>query len=191
MTRLALALCLALPAGAPSKADAPKPLPFISELDYQIIADVPLALRVDNWTSERGAGSCVNASTIVCLNWAGLEATADWWPWSGGETKSSCTQHLAISRVDYCVADGGGEDAVNLLRWASRNRIPVGITFKSRHFCTLLDFNNGGYCVVLDNNNINGFEVYTTDEFLEMWRLDGEGGYAAVIVSPPPPPWPE
>lgn len=182
MTRIVLAICLALPATAPSEAQAPA-------IDYQIIADVPMALRVKNWPGTDGSGSCVNASMMVCLNWAGLEATSAWWPWSGGETISSCTQHLEVARLRYCVAYGGGEDAVSLLRWAARNRIPAGITFKTRHFCTLLDFDNQGRCVVLDNNHVNGFEVYETAQFLQMWRE--VGGYAAVIVSPPPPPWPE
>lgn len=155
------------------------------------LADVPPSFRPRNWPAEDdGSGSCVNASTILCLNYAGYEQMAAWWRTAheGGETLNSAFQHLEDCGLPYACTAGNLESGMAFLHWAEQNRIACGMFFGPWHAQNMVGYVNG-YWAVVDNNHPERIDWYSDAKFREMWEADG--CVAWCFVTPPPPPWPK
>lgn len=145
------------------------------------VMNLPLSARQRNW----GGGSCVHASTVMCLRWQGLDELADWWrrTYAGGEHASGLAAKLDRAGVRFAYVTNGD---VAFLEWACRTRRGCGITYFSNHYICLVHL-DAEKAMLLDNNRIGQFITVPRDEFIRRWK--GFGGWACTpVYSPAPPP---
>ncbi len=145
--------------------------------------DLPRSLREQNW----GGGSCVHASTVMCLRWQGLEDVAAMWrrTYSGGESLSGLLAKLERNGLRYAYT---GRDPA-FLEWASRTRRGAVIFYFPNHSICFAGYSaDGRTAILLDNNRIGQFLSVPKDEFVRSWQ--GYGGVAVTPVYSPEPPAP-
>ncbi len=145
------------------------------------VMNLPLSARQQNW----GGGSCVHASTVMCLRWQGLDELADWWrrTYSGGEHASGLASKLERAGVRFAYVTNGDPA---FLEWACRTRRGCGITYYPNHYICLVHL-DAEQAMLLDNNRTGQFITVPRDEFIRRWQ--GYGGWACTpIYSPAPPP---
>lgn len=142
--------------------------------------NLPLNARQQNW----GGGSCVHASTVMCLRWQGLDDLADWWrrTYAGGEHASGLSSKLERAGVRFAYTTSGDAE---FLEWACRTRRGCGITYFPNHFICLVHL-DPQQAILLDNNRIDRYLTIPRDEFLRRWQ--SYGGWACTPVYSPAPP---
>ena len=160
------------------------------------LADVPPALRTENWLGKRWCeecqtdhygGSCVHASFSTVLYYHGLDDMGDWWrqTYEAGEYADRMVRRVRESGLPFAYTDTG---SVEFLEWCSRNRLPCIIWWKQSHCCTIVDLNDE-YAVIIDNNHPGEYEYVPRNEFIHRWQ-NWYDGFALTVVRPPPPPTP-
>lgn len=164
------------------------------------IVNLPVEMRIKNWTDRSGAGSCVHASTAMLLKWLGEDEMAKKWQrtYAGGETAVSILRYWSAADMPYCSTldmrtyQCSGDPA--FLKWASDTRRGAIIWWKPSHCCLFVgieEINGREYAIILDNNTPNKYDdPVPLDEFISLWRK--YGGFAATPVLTPtgPLPWP-
>jgi hypothetical protein len=164
------------------------------------VVNLPVEMRIRNWTDRSGAGSCVHASTAMLLKWLGEVELAKKWQktYAGGETAISILKYWSAAGIPYCSTlnartyECSGDPA--FLRWASNTRRGAIIWWKPSHCCLFVGIekiNGREYAIILDNNTPNKYdEPVPLEEFITLWRRCG--GFAATPVLTPtgPLPWP-
>jgi hypothetical protein len=142
--------------------------------------NLPWSARQQNW----GGGSCVHASTVMCLRWQGLDELAAWWrrTYAGGEHASGLSSKLERAGVRFAYTTSGD---VEFLEWACRTRRGCGITYFPNHFICLVHLDQQ-QAMLLDNNRIDRYLTVPRDEFLRRWQ--SYGGWACTPVYSPAPP---
>jgi hypothetical protein len=146
--------------------------------------DLPLGLRQHNW----GGGSCVHASTVMCLRWQQQFAWADYWRanYSGGESLGGLTEKLDANGLRYAFTDAGDPA---FLDWATRTRRGAVIFYFPNHSICFVGHHRtaaGDQTWLLDNNREDHFLRVPWNEFVKNWK--GYGGVALTPIYVPPPP---
>lgn len=146
--------------------------------------DLPLQLRQHNW----GGGSCVHASTVMCLRWQQQFAWADYWreTYSGGESLGGLTNKLDSNGLRYAFTDSGDPA---FLDWATRTRRGAVIFYFPNHSICFVGHHltaAGDEAWLLDNNREDHFLQVPWNEFVKNWK--GYGGVALTPIYVPPPP---
>jgi hypothetical protein len=160
---------------------------YVRELVEVPAMNIPRALREWNW----GGGSCVHASTVMCLRWQGEEEAAAKHraKYSGGETSSGLRAKLDRDGIDYSCTHNGSEE---FLDFCSRTRRGAVIFYYPSHSICFAGFakDSAGTdsAVLLDNNRIEKFIWVEKQAFLRAWR--GYGGFALTPLFRPAPPVP-
>jgi hypothetical protein len=147
------------------------------------VVNLPATARQRNW----GGGSCVHASTVMCMRWQGLDELAAWWrkAYAGGENASGLANKLERAGVRYAYTTTGD---VSFLEWACRTRRGTGITYFSNHYVCLVHL-DAEKAMLLDNNAVGKFITLPRDEFIRRWQQQ-YGGWACTVVYSPAPPLP-
>jgi hypothetical protein len=196
MKRIAAILLLALPlAGCdvdvsppasrlppPACPDGRCPAPNWNRAPAEVPAmDLPLAMREHNW----GGGSCVHASTVMCLRWQHQEEWAAFWRthYSGGESLGGLVDKLEKNGLRYAYTNGDE----SFLDWCSRTRRGAVIFYFPNHSICFVGHHDG-QAWLLDNNREDHFLRVPWDEFVRNWK--GYGGVALTPIYVPPPPQP-
>lgn len=157
------------------------PYPTVTAAEVPTV-NLPLEARQKNW----GGGSCVHASTVMCLRWQGLDEMADLWrkTYSGGEGSSGLNSKLEKNGLRYAYTTSGD---VAFLEWACRTRRGSGITYGGNHYQLLVHLDNER-AGILDNNAIHKINWVPREQFIRAWK--GYGGWACTVVYSPAPPMP-
>lgn len=180
MRRILMLLVLLTSLGCEAEFDAQSYyLPYQVEIPTM---NLPISLQERNYAG----GSCVHASTEMCLRWQGLHEVAAWWrdAYSGGESFNGLTSKLDASGLKWA---GTADGDVSYLDWACRTRRGAVIFYKPNHSICLVHFDEQ-WAGVLDNNNIGHIEYIDRDTFIRNWR--GFGGVAVTPVYTPTAPLP-
>jgi len=144
--------------------------------------NLPLQLRQHNW----GGGSCVHASTVMCLRWQQQFEMADYWrkTYSGGESLDGLAAKLDANGVRYAFTSSGDPA---FLEWATRTRRGAVIFYFPSHSICFVG-HQGDQAWLLDNNREDHYLQVPWDTFVTNWK--GYGGVALTpIYVPPPPPF--
>lgn len=141
--------------------------------------NLPARARQKNYDG----GSCVCASTISLLRWAGRDDLAERVRriCSGGQSAGSLHAKLDRLGIRYAATETGD---VRFLEWAIRTRRGAGITFYPMHFVNLVDL-TPTHAVLLDNNRVQRYITLPRREFVARWR--SYGGWATAVVYAPAP----
>lgn len=146
------------------------------------VMNLPMDLREHNW----GGGSCVHASTVMCLRWQGRTELAEWWrkTYSGGESLSGLTRKLDKAGMSYAYTNNSD---MGFLEWADRTRRGAVLFFFPSHCICFCGFSPDKQTVyLLDNNRIGSYIQMPRGEFERRWR--GYGGIALTPIASPTPP---
>lgn len=152
-------------------------------------ANLPVALRPQNWTDRGGSGSCVNASTVFNLHWTNQPARADWWrrTHAGGETSTTIRRHHDSVGLRYYFTLQADP---KLLDWATQTRRSCLIWYYPRHCINFVGFHPDAsgtvYAHLIDNNRPTQVIRVERSRFLRAWA--GYGGFALALADPAPPP---
>lgn len=151
------------------------------------LANLPLALREQNWPDRNGSGSCVIASSIYHLRWHNQLALADYFrrTHAGGQTASSIQEKWRAAGIPFACTERGDPD---FLEWCSRNRHGAIIWYFDRHcvhFCGFSVINGVEHALISDNNRIGFFIRIPKQQFIREWR--GYGGFACTALLSPAP----
>ena len=154
-------------------------------------ANVPAALRQQNWPDRNGSGSCVIASTCSALQWCNQPELARKFrqTYAGGQTEKSITDIWRANKIPYVAPktnnDYGDPD---ILQWASDTRRAAIIWYFPNHCVTFCGFSNHQgreVAWLLDNNRKERFIPIPKQQFISEWR--GYGGFAAIPLLTPAP----
>ncbi len=170
------------PDGKCPDGHCPRPQPaFNPELPAM---SLPQSLRQHNW----GGGSCVHASTVMCLRWQRQYEWADFWRshYSGGESLDGLVEKMEQNGLRYAYTDQGDPaflDACTASRYGA-----VIFYFPNHSICFAGHHQTsaGDVAFLLDNNREDHFLTVPWPEFVREWK--GYGGVALTPVYVPPPP---
>lgn len=154
-------------------------------------ADIPLALRQNNWVDRNNSGSCVIASSIPVLRWHSQDAVADYFRknYAGGQTASSIKAIWTRHKIPFEVEEDGRPE---FLQWCSDTRRPAIIWFYTSHCVTFIGFGTWKgeeVAWLLDNNRIQSYIPVERNSFIRAWRVQF-GGFAMATTLMPCPPLP-
>lgn len=144
--------------------------------------NLPIELREHNW----GTGSCVHASTVMCLRWQQQFEMANFWreTYSGGESLDGLVDKLEQNGLRYAYTSQGDPA---FLEWATRTRRGAVIFYFSDHSICFVGHHDD-QAWLLDNNREDHYLQVPWDTFVRDWQ--GYGGVALTpIYVPPPPPF--
>lgn len=184
-------LALALFALGCIGCDSPRWRELSAPYIEQPAANVPPALRQQNWPDRNGSGSCVIASTCSALQWCNRPELASKFrkTYAGGQTEKTITDIWRANKIPFIaprtMEDHGDPD---ILQWASDTRRAAIIWYFPNHCVTFCGYSiDRGREVawLLDNNRRERFIPIPKQQFLREWR--GYGGFAAVPLLTPAP----
>lgn len=150
-------------------------------------ADLPVDMRVKNWTGRGklgNGGSCVHASTQNVFQAIGRPDLVDVWRknrrrgYQGPETGSGILSKYREQNIPYVYTETGD---VELLEKATETHRPGIIFYYPSHCVNFIEFRNtpdGEKAVLLDNNFPDRYIVIDRDVFERSWKY--YDGFAAV-----------
>lgn len=167
-----------------------KPMQEIAEIPA---ANLPVDMRLHNWTDSRGSGSCVIASSCFNHNWVGDSETAKRWRqiYAGGQTETSIKAKHDAAQIPYYFTRSADRE---FLEWVTRTRRSALIWYYPSHCVNFVGIHRDNtrptdpnlYAWICDNNRPTRFIRVPVDEFVRKWA--GYGGFALSRESPPAPP---
>lgn len=162
-------------------------------------ANVPSALRQQNWPDRNGSGSCVIASSCSAFEWFNRPDLARKFrkTYAGGQTETSIITKYRDSKIPFIATKPAQEVArtggyrygdPRILELCSSTRRACIIWYFPNHCVTFVGFSQWqGQEVawLLDNNRKERFIPIPKVQFLTEWR--GFGGFAAIPWLTPAP----
>jgi len=152
------------------------------------LIDIPPVWRRQNWTGDRGQGSCVHAALVHLWHWQGRHDLADAWAarYGNGETAEGLAAKLERAGARYAETRSG---EVAFLEWAIRTRRGAAVVVQNgAHMVNLVGLDRH-HAHILDSNFPERIERRPREEFLRDWKQSGGWAVTPVETPPPPAPW--
>lgn len=168
---------------AQTLAPAPKALGTVLPDPPRV--NLAAAWRCQNWTDRKGDGSCVHASTVMALHYAGYHNTARTWraTHAGACDAERLENGLNAAGVPFQRTYTGDVSFLDRALAAGR---PCVIWWEGATHCVLLVHLDSKRAAICDPNCAHHQHWLTREQFIREWHHP-KARYAMTVLSAPPP----